>query len=200
MKTHEARVAQRIFADNCTTRGLDFEFTTKTTTRSTALGEAVAAAAAARGVEPSEVTIKIFDEKPLDDSGSVMVRVYRDPEEDHLDLRNLMIPRLTKALTTDPELIPSLRDVTTAGDSELIVAMALPDDRLSECLAQIGGDQAVAFGMLDNGRLRWRVFANIPGAPTVESLDLTPAHPLGELVRVTASSEDDRGILTLSRH
>ncbi|MCK7641853.1 hypothetical protein M0E78_02785 [Corynebacterium sp. P6145] len=198
MNTHEAHVTQRISGEECATRGIDFDFTTETRDRAAALRDATAAAAAARGVAPSEVALKVHDETPLDDSGSVVVRVYRDPEDDHLDLRNLMVPRLTKALAADRDLVRALRGATTAGDGELIVTMALPDDRLSDCLAQIGDDQAVAFGMLDNGRVRWRVFADVHGAPTVASLDLTAAHPLGELVRVTAWAEDERGILSVS--
>ncbi|MCX7542418.1 hypothetical protein OS128_05775 [Corynebacterium sp. P5848] len=198
MKTHEAHVTQRISGENCVTRGIDVDFTTDTGDRAAALRNATAAAAAARGIEPSEVTLKVYDETPLDDSSSVIVRIYRDPENDHLDLRNLMVPRLTKALAGDPDLVSALRDATGAGTGELVVTMALPDDRLSDCLVQIGDDQSVAFGMLDNGRVRWRVFADVPGAPTVGSLDLTPAHPLGELVRVTARAEDGRGILSVS--
>ncbi|MCK7636594.1 hypothetical protein [Corynebacterium pygosceleis] len=197
MNTHEAHVTQRISGEECATRGIDFDFTTETRDRAAALRDATAAAAAARGVEPSELALRIFDETPLDDSGSVVVRVYRDPEDDHLDLRNLMVPRLTRALG-DRGLVAALREVSGAGDGELIVTMALPDDRLSDCLAQIADGAAVVFAMLDNGRVRWRVFTDEPGAPTVESLDLTPAHPLGELVRVTARAEDGRGLLAVS--
>ena len=198
MNTQEAHVTQRLFGEECATDGIDFDFTTSTDDRAAALRAATAAAAAARGTEPSEVTLRVYDETPLDDPDSVVLRIYRDPEDDHLDLRNLMVPRLTKALAADPDLVRALRGATAAGDGELIVTMALPDDRLSDCLAQIGDDQAVAFGMLDNGRVRWRVFADVPGAPTVASLDLTPSHPLGELVRVTACAEDERGILSVS--